>query len=107
MTEAQSFDDPEGFYSKLLAENCDPAKGWVKNLEMQETEKLPITMKMHMRPIEGSSIKMIRSEFVFKGMDLSQYVAFLDDFENQQRDSPNIIKLEVFEKKDNSSILYV
>ena len=106
MEESKDFEDPEAFYNSLLAENCDAAKGWVKSLDMKETDKVPVSMQMHMRPIEGRSIKMIRTDAVFKGIDKSQFVGFMDDFQNNRSD-PNIIKMETFEKKDGYQILYI
>jgi hypothetical protein len=34
----------EEFYHKLLSENCDPEKGWVKSLDMKATDQLPMEL---------------------------------------------------------------
>ena len=73
---------------------------------MKATEKVPQSIQMHMRPIEGSNIKMIRSDIVMQDVDQSQFIGFCDDFENQQKDQPHLIEMKVFEKKEGSSLIY-
>ena len=73
---------------------------------MKESVKVPMTMQMHTRPTEGSNMKMIRSDMVMKGIHISQFVGYCDEFEKQQTENPSVIKLEIFEKKDGNCILY-
>lgn len=95
--------DVEEYFNRLHAEGIE---SWTKSTEVKESKDKPYYCTIWSRPIPGSKIKMLRSELVFKNVNLKQMEGFFDNLEETMRKAPNVKEFHVFEKSEAGMIFY-